>query len=334
MAAKCGMWSPGLLAMMAACAQPQCDIDLGAFNFPPFGTSCPSGSNVAPPPGGLAFELTPPYFASFGAGPGELDLFSPSSELDVALGGSAALTVLADDGSPFAQPFEARSESAGTVAITSQTGTTAMLEGSGVGNACIDITEPQTDELFGGLETGTAPMLSAAVVPAAPRELIDNDFSGYAFAAGDLEIGVMYFGDYAISGPRLIDLGATLQLDRATQTDWQTLSFQDATVGSYSIEATAGSAVASASLEVVDPSNSARSLVRFDEALHDRVCFAALTQTGWFITGLQWGFSIDGRIAGATADASNCVAVPSDGATHTISVLAGGQSTAITVVGA
>src|ERR1700733_4715316 len=258
MAAKCGMsWSPGLLATMAACAQPQCDIDLGTFPFPPFGTSCPSESPVMPPPGGLAFELTPPYFAAFGANTGELDLFGPGSKLDVALGGSAALTVLAADGSPFALPFEAQSETPGSVAITSQTGTTAMLEGSGVGGACIDITDPQDGELLGGLETGTATMLSAAVVPAAPRELIDNDFSGYAFAAGDLEIGVMYFGDYAVSGPRIIDLGAALQLDRATQTDWQTLSFQDATVGSYSIEANVGSAISDASLEVVDPSNSA-----------------------------------------------------------------------------
>jgi hypothetical protein len=317
-------WSLGLVLFVA------CDFDFGnfdlGFNFPPIGSTCPNGS-ASPPPDGLAFQLTPAYFPSFGATPGELDIFSPSSSLDIALGGStAALTVLAGDGSLFPEPFDLASQAEGTVAITGSTGTAVLLGGESIGNACIDVIDGNTGELLGGLETGAAPILSAAVVPAAPHEAIDNDFSGYAFAAGDLEVGVMYFGDYGVSGPRVIDLGATLALDRATQTDWQTLAFPGATPGTYSIAA--GSA--SATLEVVDATSSAHSIVRFDNA-SDRACFAALTGAGWFISGLSWLFTVDGTPIAATSDASNCVALPSDGATHAITALAGGQSIAIDV---
>jgi hypothetical protein len=320
-------WLVPVVALVAAC-----DLDLGGdllggltFPFPPLGSTCPSGS-ASPPAGGLAFQLTPAYFASFGATPGELDLFSPSSTLDVALGGSVGLTILAGDGSPFPQPFDLASSSDATVAITGRSGSAVLLGGEAVGNACIDVVDAQTGALLGGLETGTAPILSAAVVPAAPREAITNDFNGYVFAAGDLAVGVMYFGDYGASGPRVIDLGATLVSDRGTQTDWQTMSFPGATPGTYSIAA--GSATAT--LEVVDAGNGARSIVQFTDQA-DRACFAALTNNGDFISGLTWLFSIDGTLASATADAANCAAIPSDGASHTITAFAGGQSIAIEV---
>jgi hypothetical protein len=323
-------WSPGVVAIatMAACAQPQCDIGPINFGFGSWGNSCPSGSNTAV----AMAQLTPPDLAWYGATTGELDLFGPSSTLDIGLGGSAAISVLASDGTPFALPYALQSEQPNIVAVTSQPGEPAIVAGVGAGDACIDIIDPQSRVLYGGLETGTAPLLSAATVPSASAsEMIGEDFSAFVFASGDVAVAVAYYGDYGASGPRLIDLDATLVLDRATQLDWQTLELDGATPGTYSISAAIGSGSATTSVDVVDRGTGARYIEPLG-VQHGLACFAAESD-GAFIVGLEWSFTVDGRVASASDSASNCVAIASDGATHTITALAGGQSTAITAVG-
>ncbi|HEY1547519.1 MAG TPA: hypothetical protein VGG28_06860 [Kofleriaceae bacterium] len=319
--------SPGLvaIAMLTACVQPQCDIGPIDFGFGgPWGSSCPNGSDT----GAAVADLTPPDLAWYGASSGEVDLFGPTSTLDIGLGGSAAISVLASDGTPFSLAYVLQSERPSIVAVTSEPSEPATVAGVGAGDACIDIVDPSSGVLYGGLQTGTAPLLSAAVVPSASAsERIGEDFSSFAFAAGEPEIAVAYYGDYGASGPRLIDLGATLVLDRATQLDWQTLELDGATAGAYSFTATIGSASATASVEIVDRETG----TRYIEPLgvqQGLACFAAETD-GAFIVGLEWSFTVGGRVTAASANASNCVAVPSDGATHAITALAGGQSIAI-----
>ncbi|HEY1815610.1 MAG TPA: hypothetical protein VGG74_24850 [Kofleriaceae bacterium] len=87
--------------------------------------------------------------------------------------------------------------------------------------------------------------------------------------------------------------------------------------------------VGSASFDVVDRSHGAHELVRFDGDLPGFACFAALTSSPAFIVGLEWSFTVDGVVAPASDDYTNCVAIPSDGAAHTITALAGGQTIAI-----
>jgi hypothetical protein len=321
-----------IFIVVAACqAQPSCDLDLD-LDFPGYGgddDSCPAGSNFSSvTPNGLDLELTPVAFDWF---PDGLD----RGAIDVAIGGSAALTVLAPDGTPLSFAYEASSENAHVVAVGagSGSGSAVTLQGLAVGNACIDVTDPTTGELFGGVEVGAETLREVIVVPAGNvREVLDNDFGAFAFAMGDLQIGVGYLGGYANSGPRLIDLGATLELDRATQTDWQTLAFPSATAGSYTMAATVGSASASASFDVVDRSNGAREVVRLNDAPADLGCFAALTGSQAFIVGLSWSFSIDGAVASASPSYANCVAIPVDGIAHTITALAGGQFTSISAM--
>jgi hypothetical protein len=161
--------------------------------------------------------------------------------------------------------------------------------------------------------------------------MIGEDFSAFVFASGDVAVAVAYYGDYGASGPRLIDLDATLVLDRATQLDWQTLELDGATPGTYSISAAIGSGSATTSVDVVDRGTGARYIEPLG-VQHGLACFAA-ENNGAFIVGLEWSFTVDGRVASASDSASNCVAIASDGATHTITALAGGQSTAITAVG-
>src|SRR5580704_768208 len=254
-------------AIASACQQTQsCDIALPQLHFG--GGSCPSGSDVSPlTPNGLDLELTPAAVA----------WFPDDAELDVATGGSAAMTVLALDGTPLQFAYEASSEDSDAVAV-SQTGSAVMLDGIAEGNACIDVADPETGELFGGLWVGASKLRDTVVVPGgSAHELIANAFSAFAFAAGDLQIGVGYLGGYAHSGPRIVDLGATLELDGAVQTDWQTLAFPSATVGSYTIAATVGSDSGSASFDVVDPATGAFEVLKFDDAIPDLACFAAMT---------------------------------------------------------
>jgi hypothetical protein len=320
-------WSPGVLAIsaVAACAEPQCDFETPLNIFPP-GPSCPAGSNISPlTPAGLDLELQPIDFDWFPAG-------TDRDGIDVATGGSAEMTVLGADGAPLQLAYVASSNDPDIVAVGSQSGSSVMLQGGAVpGAACIEVADPETGDPFAGLWVGASRLRSAVVIPAGSfHELIDDEFSGFAFAAGDLEIGVGYLGGYAGTGPRLIAVDATLELARATQTDWQTLEFPNATPGSYAIEANVGSASGSASFDVVDRSIGARLVEQFDDDLPTLACFAAETDTAAFIVGLEWSFTIDGGVGSASDDYTNCIAIPDDGVAHTITAFAGGQSTAIT----
>ncbi|HEY3802149.1 MAG TPA: hypothetical protein VGL61_06050 [Kofleriaceae bacterium] len=303
-----------IATVVSACQVQTCDLDLSGLSFGGSDDVCATGSESSPLKS-IDVELTPVL----------LDWFPSGAETDVATGGSAMMSVLLD-GTP--SSYDATSLDSEVVAIEAQDGSSATLQGITEGDACIEIYD--FNALLGGVLVGASNLRSVVVVPAgSASERITDDFSAFAFVAGDLQIGVGYLGGYADSGPRLVDLGATLALYRATQTDWQTLAFPSATAGSYTIAANVGSASGSASFDVVDRSNGAHELVRFDGDLPGFACFAALTSSPAFIVGLEWSFTVDGAVASASDDYTNCVAIPRDGVAHTITALAGGQTIAI-----
>jgi hypothetical protein len=288
------------------------------FGDVPPGPSCPSGSNA----GALALdlELTPVGFAWFPDGR------DPNDFIDVATGGSAVMTVLAPDGSPLVDPYLASSEDPSIVAVGSQSGSAVTLQAEVGGDACIDIADRESGDELGSWITAS-PLSSAAVFPGGqPRELIDDELHAFAFAAGDLQIGVGYVGTSSDGAPRLIDLGATLELAGATQTDWETIAFPSAAIGSYTIAMSVGDAAAGASFDVVDPATGAYAVVPYDVDVPGLSCFAAVTQASAFIVGMTWSFTLDDVTATASADYTNCIAIPDDGDVHTITASAGGQS--------
>jgi hypothetical protein len=290
------------------------------FETVPPGPSCPSGSNA----GSLALdldldldlELAPIDFAWFPNGR------DPNDFVDLAAGGSAVLTIVAPDD----DPYVASSEDPTIIAVGSQTGSAATLQAGVGGDACIDITDRESGGELGSW-ISASPLTSAAVFPEGAREMIDSELDSFAFAGGDVQLGVAYVGASADGDPRLIDLGATLELAGATQTDWDTLAMPGASVGSYTIAATVGGAGATASFDVVDPATGAYAVVPYDINLPALSCFAAVTQASAFIVGMAWKFTLDDVTAPASADYPNCIALPHDGVVHSITAVAGGQST-------
>ena len=271
---------------------------------------------------------------ALGLTPVDVDWFPADAGVDVATHGSAAMSVATVDGSPLPKYLIPSSEDPSIVeAVGSEGSASALLDGLLEGSACVDVSDIGSHIPYGGVQTGAAKVRSAVVVPGgAVHELVDDEIAAFAFVPGDLQIGVGYLAGYANTGQRLVDLGATLELPRATQTDWQTLAFPSATIGSYTIAATAGTVSVSASFDVVDPTTAAREVERFGVDPPELVCFAALTGSKAFIVGLPWSFTIDGAVAVASSEYDNCVAIPQDGVAHTITALAGGQFTSTSAI--
>jgi hypothetical protein len=302
-------WS-AISMLVAACWVPPPPFEKAL----PGGPSCPSGSNA----GSLELDLAlaPIDFAWFPNGR------DPNDFIDLAAGGSAVLTIVAPD----ADPYVTTSEDPSIIAVASQSGSAATLDAGVGGDACIDVTDRESGDALGSWFS-VSPLTSAAAFPEGAHELIDSELDTFAFAAGDVQLGVAYVGASADGGPRLIDLGAALELTGATQTDWDTLAMPSASVGSYTIEANVGGAGATASFDVVDPASGAYAVVPYDIGLTRFACFAAVTQSSAFIVGMAWKFTLDDVTAPASADYPNCIAIPPDGVIHEITAVAGGQST-------
>lgn len=283
---------------------------------------CPGGSTCSPKtPDGLDFSGEVPVLPSF---PPDADL----GHNHLATGGADEIQLRADD-VPFDLPFTAQVDDATAISVDSTTTSTVTLRGHG-GQTELNIVDPATGLLFDRYAYASSALASVRAVPAPwSGEVVGDDARAFAFAPGDLAIGVAML-DGQSSAHRLIDIDATLTAQGATQIGWDLLSLPGAALGHHALGVASGGATAATEIDVVDHADD---LVQLQTSYADQACFGAEATgaaTPEQIIGLSWTFTVNGAARPSSFFGTNCVDLPL-GASSTVVASAGGKSLTVQV---
>ncbi len=284
---------------------------------------CPAGETCSPEtPSGLQF-----------IGSSLVGAFVVGGPLATAIGGTQEIELDVEAAIGVYVPLNLAytvDDDGGTgVRFDHQNGNIVTVRGAGSFSNYLRILDATTNDLFDRKMLAGAQIDTIAAAPATFDEIPMG--MPVAYAAGQVDVGVELSGAVQeSSGPsvqRLVDTSMVATLDGATQRAWDTLELPNASPGDYALSVTAGdSSAAQLTVSVVD---GADAMVAIDPASTiapgDDICFAA-TNTGRFVAGLAWSFTINGVPTTGTA---NCVSGDQPSGSVTVTASAGGQTATV-----
>ncbi len=293
----------------------------------------PPPNNTNPPPDPPCDNCTPTIPLDFEGveplNPSFPDQFSVNNH--IAVGGTHEVTLRLEDGDtelPFL--YDTEIVDTGVLAVEATDGPHVTLRGLAPGLSDLRILEQEAGTLFD--RAAYAMSTFDRAVPVGVEEGVTSaglliPAQSYVFAPGKRPIGIAYLNALTPAN-RLVDTSAVLAAEGATQTRWDEITFDAATVGMHAITVTVGGVETTVEIEVTDTVDSIEHLL----TLGGIACFGAFTH-GAFVSGAPWQFTVDGQpyvpdpaFEGAS---KNCVFMDSAG--HTIVATVGGKTITISI---
>lgn len=252
----------------------------------------------------------------------------------IAVGGTHEVTLKLDsDLSELTTAYDADTIDPSLLAIEEVDGPHIRLHALAQGLDSLVITDPRTGKLFDYGLYAMSPFARAVAVGVeegvTSSTLFGPPAQRYVFAPGRRRIGVAYLNAGA-GANRLVDTSATLSATGATQTRFDEITFDAATVGTHTIAVTVGGVETTVEFEVIDAADTIQKLDVFPGV----TCFGAFVN-GAFLSGAAWTMEIDGQPYVADSDlgvllGAKCMAYDATTA-HTLTASATGTSLTVTV---